>query len=297
MSVTDFRAYLQCPYRYALSRIGRLEEIEDAAKEMTAGQFGELAHEVLRRFGADEAIRDATEPTQIREFLLDQLGDLAHATFGQAPLPAVAIQLDRLATRLEAFALRQTDMRRDGWRIIHVEHDFKDAVRDVLEMGDGEPPMPLRGKVDRIDRHETHGGYRIIDYKTGDTAKTLNQAHHGTKKKREKWIDLQLPLYDMLASRLLECERCELAYMLLPKKPSETKLDVAPWTAGELDGALELAREIVRDIRAGRLERNPDYSEPWDAFARICQTNVFTAAAMDAAAAGGDGDDDGGPGE
>ena len=292
MSVTDFRHYLECPYRYALSRIGRLKEMEDAAREMTAGQFGDLAHGVLKQFGRDESIRDVIEEERLREYLLDQLHTQSKEMFGLSP--AVQVQIVRLEDRLAAFAREQAKMRQQGWRIIHAERDFKDPERDLLMMDGGDPPMPLRATIDRIDYNEAERRCRIIDYKTGDRAKTLYEAHHGSRKKQDRWIDLQLPLYDMLARRTLDCERCELAYMLLPKKPGDTKLDIAEWTVEDLDGAISQAREVVRDIRAGRLPRNPDYNPPWDPFARICQTNVFTAAAVGDAMAGEAGDGNGG---
>lgn len=292
MSVTDFRTYLQCPYRYALSRLGGLEELQDAAKEMTPGQFGSLAHDVLQKFGEDESIREQANAKLIREFVLDQLHTLARRTYGPAPLPAVRVQVARLEMRLDAFARVQAEQRQAGWRIIEVERKFDDPLRDVLELGSGEAPMPLRGKVDRIDRHEPTGAFRIIDYKTSDRAKTCYEAHHGTKKKREEWIDLQLPLYHMLVRRALDCDDCGLAYMLLPKKPSEVGLNAAEWTSDELEAAIECGREVVRAIRRGAFERNVEHRRPWDPFARICQTNVFAAAEMNDAAMGG-GDDDG----
>ena len=61
MSVTDFRTYLDCPYRYALRRLLRLETVDDAATEMDALRFGSLAHKVLEAFGKDEGVRDATD--------------------------------------------------------------------------------------------------------------------------------------------------------------------------------------------------------------------------------------------
>src|SRR6185295_4743270 len=53
MSVTDFRLYLDCPYRFALRKLLSLEPCEDSALELDPRSFGSLAHNVLCEFGMD----------------------------------------------------------------------------------------------------------------------------------------------------------------------------------------------------------------------------------------------------
>jgi len=45
----------------------------------------------------------------------------------------------------------------------------------------GEAPMPIRGVIDRVDRHERTGAWRIIDYKTGERGAGPLETHHGRK--------------------------------------------------------------------------------------------------------------------
>ena len=52
-----------------------------------------------------------------------------------------------------------------GWRTVQVEWAFR------VPLG----PLELRGKIDRIDRHPD-GRVRVIDYKTGDTARIKRAA-------------------------------------------------------------------------------------------------------------------------
>jgi hypothetical protein len=64
--------------------------------------------------------------------------------------------------------------------------------------------------------------------------------------------------------------------MNLPKKPEQEALVVARWTAADLDDAIGTARDIVRNIRAGRFEMADDFPARYqDDFANICQTRVF----------------------
>ena len=56
--------------------------------------------------------------------------------------------------------------------------------------------MTLHGRIDRIDQRD--GQWAILDYKTGDTARTPQETHF----KSNEWVDLQLPLYLKLAQTL-----------------------------------------------------------------------------------------------
>lgn len=278
MRVTDFRLYLQCPYRFALERMLRLEPITDRMDELDPMSFGSLAHDVLRDFGVDDQIRESTDEGTIARFLHDRLSMHVKARFGAKPLTAVQVQAAQLAQRLRDFAKRQAELRAEGWRIVAVEHEFEDgAALDVP----GQASMPMRGKIDRIDRHERSGAWRIIDYKTSDGGDSPLEEHHGRKTLVDagacEWFDLQLPLYRYLALRSgLGVEGAvELGYIVLPKRGGGAKWIEAPWTEEHHTSAVACAQEVVRRIREGRFERRDDVLSPFDPFARICQTTVF----------------------
>lgn len=278
MNVTDFRLYLADPYRYALEKLLRLEPIRIESFEMDPLLFGSLAHQVLERFGNDPAVREAREPAPIQAFLLDTLSQLARERFGLHPLPAVRVQLARLEQRFRDFADKQAGWRAEGWRIEAVERRFKDEI--ALEVP-GQDPMPLRASIDRIDRHESTGVVRIIDYKTSESGDSPHESHHGVKKIPDPavWIDLQLPLYHHLLERAgFDCARgVEIGYIVLPKQTDGVAFRAAEWTAEDLASAIETAREIVRNIRAGRFPRDPSYASPFDPWARLCHAQVITA--------------------
>ncbi len=209
LSVTRFRDYLACPYRFYLRHVLRLEAVDDNAQEMSAAVFGVMLHEVLRAFG-EGPYKDSDQEDVIRGALHQHLDEFKAAQFGKAPLPAVRIQVEQMRRRLDGFAAKQADWVRQGWRIHTVEPDLT-GDRAVCFPVDGQDFF-LGGKIDRIDRHED-GRWAVFDYKSFDQAATPEKKHQ----RQGKWIDLQLPLYRVLAAGLGVGGDVLLGYILLPK--------------------------------------------------------------------------------
>lgn len=273
MTVTEFGWYLRCPFRYYLKYVRRLRLVDDSAVELDALQFGNLTHEVLQRFGEDPSVADSTDPDRITAYLDELLVDRARATYGGHPLPAIRIQLARLRQRLHVFARHQARRRADGWKIYRCEFELPEET--YLSIPD-QSPMRIKGKIDRIDRHDRDGSWMIIDYKTSESGHSPDKTHRAARTSARQWSDLQLPLYHHLASQHGYTGPVQLAYMNLPKKPEQEALVVARWTAADLDDAIGTARDIVRNIRAGRFEMADDFPARYqDDFANICQTRVF----------------------
>lgn len=285
MSVTSFKKYLTCSYRYWLDQIERLHAVDDTAVELDAMSFGSLIHDVLQRFGSDEVMRDCEDADLIRPFLRDALHTKARDQFGPSPMPAVRVQLDRAARRLDAFAFLQASLRRSGWRIIECELLLPDTA--ILEVP-GQLPMRITGKIDRIDQHVESGAHRIIDYKTSQRAASPMETHHPGKRQRDEWVDLQLPLYRYLAKQIGMKEPMEVGYIVLPRDPSECRWLPADWNEEEHESAIDLARDVVRRVRAGEFDSPADLGNRDDVFANICQTNVYGTDDFDAEQQGGE---------
>src|SRR5690606_25662206 len=120
LSVTSFRDYLLCPYRYYLRHVLRLGGIDDDVEELPGNVFGTLLHDVLADFGRSE-LKAATAPSPISEFLVERFRDLARRRFGSSRPAAVAVQIEQGVARLEAFAQWQADWAARGWSIEQVE--------------------------------------------------------------------------------------------------------------------------------------------------------------------------------
>jgi hypothetical protein len=250
MSVTHFRTYLACPYRYYLRHVLHLEAVADDGEELDGGQFGVLVHEVLEHFGRDAKMRGCDEAETIYEFLDDRLAAVAAAKYGtQHGRPAIRMQVEQIRRRLRTFADLQAARIAEGWQILHSEDADQRLQVDFPVDGQG---MTLLGRIDRIDWQESSGTLLVLDYKTSDGGDSPERAH---RKRDGQWIDLQLPLYRHLLSRLplngkaASAASVRLGYFTLPKDMSSASVQVAEWSADDLAAADDSAREVIRNIR------------------------------------------------
>ena len=269
MSVTSFRDYIACPYRYYLRHILRLRGIDDHSDELDGAAFGSLAHDVLHEFGVSPD-RDSTDVEQIRRILHDALNRCVAKEFGRDAMAVVHVQVEQLRLRLNAFAEKQAEWASQGWRIEHTEVPT-DQHQHAELLVDGKP-MGLTGRIDRIDLNENTGERMVFDYKTSDSSKKPEEAHQ----KRGEWVDLQLPLYRHLVRALGIEGPIRLGYITLSKDTSRIDFLRADWDEKDLEQADQRAYEIIRAVRSEHFwpptDPPPDFSED---FAAICQDRVF----------------------
>lgn len=274
ISVTKFKDFIQCPYRFYLKHIMKLQATDDDWRELSGGTFGDLAHNVLEAFGKSD-LTDSTDETHILEFLFDELNQIVAFQFSGSRLPAVRIQVEQLRLRFERFAQKQAKVRRDGWRIVSTEeHLFHDFDVDGV-------PFVINGKIDRVDQHEITGQVAVWDYKTSDRGDPPEKVHYA--KRKQEWKDLQLPLYRHLVKEVsavagADFSNVGMGYVLLAKNLDEVGFHSAEWGPDVLVTADEKAREIIRRIRLGDYSMSakpPMYSED---FSGICQDFVFEKA-------------------
>ncbi len=270
LTPTDFRRYLECPYRFYLSRLLHLEPVSDAETELDPLQFGNLLHDCLASL-LDAPVRDSVDAEAIEAWLSDQLASLATERFGPHPSAAVQIQIEQARQRLAAFSMIQAQHAAEGWRILDTERTI--GVEEGAGLMVDGVQMPLRGRIDRIDIHRERRELAILDYKTG-AGRGAVAAHwsetHG-------WKDLQLPIYRLFARQLAPEPdlTVRLGYVSLPKRTDDIKFDWADFTPQQLTSADEAAAAIVRRIRRGEFWppsrlRNVD-SDP---FAGLCQSRL-----------------------
>jgi RecB family exonuclease len=256
LRVTAFRDYLACPYRFYLRHVLRLGEIDDRAPEMDALAYGSLAHTVLEQFGQSD-VADATEAEAINTFINDTLSALASSRFGRDARPAVRVQIEQLRERLRRFADHQAAMARDGWRI---RPDLLEKQLDAEIDIDGEP-FTVTGTIDRIDEHPQLG-FRLLDYKTSDAGDAPERTHF----QRQRWVDLQLPLYRALVAPR-GIDRVALGYVNLPKDADRAGLKLAGWTVDDLADADGVRDWVIGQVRGQRFwppnEDPPVYADDY----------------------------------
>ena len=269
LSVTAFKEFIRCPYRFYLNKILRLESAEDDSQEMDARSFGNLAHEVLEAFGRCDC-RNSKNENEIKEFLDHELDQRVEKDYPGSRLPAVRIQIEQLRMRLQRFASIQADRASQGWQIISAE----EFVVHPLQVGESE--FLLRGTIDRVDFHETTKQVAIWDYKTSDMGIDPTAAHYP-----RDWKDLQLPLYRHLIKQIevaapYDTENVSLGYIVLPRQLDRIRFAELNCTEQELKQADALVESIIAQLRAGNYwppkKQPPQFSED---FAGICQDNAF----------------------
>ncbi len=257
ISPTDVSAYLACPFRFYFSKVLRAEEFDPRAREMDALAFGSLLHHALEIYGKDTPDESTVE--RIEAAVLGPLATEARRMFGPSPSPTVRVQLAAIKLRLRAFARVQAEEFAAGWRIIESERKLSAEDAEPLRLG----PLPLSGKVDRIEEHPEHG-LRVVDYKSYASRKTPEKTHLGAasaawlpaatvevRGKSRAWVDVQLPLYRRMTERWYPGREVQLAYFLLPADPAQTgvatlDLDDELYTSG-----LACAEAVAANVAGG----------------------------------------------
>lgn len=262
LSPTDFREYLACPFRFYLKKVLRLESFDPNAREMDALSFGSIVHSALEMFGKQNPFQ--SDATKIERQILSDLDSVVRDQFGAKLSPAVRIQVEAAKVRLRAFAQVQAAEFAKGWRIVSVERKLE--VEENLAIG----PLHLSGKIDRIERNEQNGAWRVMDYKTYAQSKTPAKSHFGPPSavdslpsaqiqiggKSKSWIDLQLPLYLKILSHWHGTEFGEnpstSAYFILSADPAETTVqEFVELDSAVQNSAMRCAEDIASRVAKG----------------------------------------------
>lgn len=256
VSVTAFRSYLHCPFRFYLKHALNMEAVDPLKSELDAFDFGTLCHAALEAAGKEPALRDCTDAAPLREFMLRKIDQIARDRYGAELTLPLLVQLESARQRLSRAAEVQAAQRAAGWVVEHIERKFE------LPLGG----VTVIGRIDRIERHAETGAVRVLDYKTSDRAVSPRTAHVRAARRDETapawarfsiggkelvWIDLQLPLYlEALAGEAGVTVGA--GYFNLPKAVGETALTLwedydAAWRAA----ARRCAEGVAAGVTAG----------------------------------------------
>jgi hypothetical protein len=193
----------------------------------------------------------------------------------------VELQILIARERLEHFSHWQAARREEGWEILHAEwHPPANSVSLDIP---GQSPMPLKGRIDRIEinRSGPVPRYAIVDYKSGDTPRAPDHPHKrghkivdftpyqdlcpdGSLASPPPWSDLQLPLYRHLVASIIPAgATLTLGLLHLPRDPREIGCKEFLTNAEVFASADAAARWVVRSIRARHFEGSGE-SPPLD---------------------------------
>jgi hypothetical protein len=237
LSVTAFKNFLACSYRFWLRNVLKLDDEKDDMFELDYALFGILVHGALEDFGKNESVRNSTNLIEVREYLMNAVDDEVQNVFGNYPYFTIKVQAEMAKHRLRTFADIQIARRKEGWRIVDSERTIEWAV------GTETDPFIVVGKIDRIDQHED-GRIQVLDYKT--SSKSVRTVH-GTG---GEWKDLQLPIYRHLADSIgYPIDTLETGYILIGSSENAVKFDFPEWDETELQSADDVIEYVIEQVK------------------------------------------------
>lgn len=293
ISPSAIKDYLDCPLRFYLKRIVKMATYDAGKREMDAFDFGRLCHDVLERFGGDEAIRDSIDAAEIEDYFIVQLDATIRKRYGKNLSLPIIVQLESARERLRAFAGIQAADRARGWCIAHTEFQVGKGGVEWQLAG-----HPVRMAIDRIDRHEDGKRWRVWDYKTSGKAKNPEQAHLSLWKEVEnrpllgdlwtgsgkqlRWSEVQLPMYAAFSQEHFDTgEPPQVGYIHLPRAVSDVAF--CPWQKFDrlvLESAMSWAEAAVQKIKQGDFYQPAHYPanmRDWDDFSELAPDGLAAA--------------------
>ncbi len=225
LSYSSISTYERCPFQYYLAYVEKLE-----APRSPALSFGSSLHAALERFHSGTS---KAAPT-----LEDLLGWLDQG------------------------------WESEGYADTEEEEAYKNRAREILsryfEAHATDPAVPvaleqrfllpmdgweLSGVMDRVDRHP-NGSYEIIDYKTNSKLPPLFRLQS----------DIQLPIYQMAAMRVLGIKPAKLTYhYLIPDQRYSTRA----FSSDELESLQARLQDVAKSIRRGEFDPRPNSLCGW----------------------------------
>ena len=169
LSASSIKSYIDCPLMFYLTRIERLETVEEVSETIEESVFGNLFHatmEYIYQPFESKLVRSEDLDRLIANSLhIDQLIQKAFCVkyFKKEETSPITLEGNNLliARVLKKYVLQvlRVDKKYAPFTIIKVEKDCS------LEIPTSAGLVNIKGFIDRIDEKE--GKVRIIDYKTG----------------------------------------------------------------------------------------------------------------------------------
>ncbi len=292
LSPTRLEPYATCPFQYFARTVLGLDVPRTAplSQGLSALDVGTLLHGILKEW-YDRLVQNGwfAQVVPSDEQPLDVLKQVAESVFvdfeRENPVgPALLweMQQEHLMALLER--LLEQDMREMGheWRPVL----FEVPLKGEMTMSQGTTPIPIAGRLDRVDWSPSRRQYRIIDYKFTKGRVMTNQqltreVMRGTRLQPLFYMELAgQGIPPLLAERLGEEGRgvtCEGVwfYVIAPRELSEERGFVPVAFSSDMRDAITSQLEatmtvLVQGIREGKFFIVPGRHCEWCSVKSLC---------------------------
>ncbi len=211
-SISQLESYTQCPFKYFLERVIKVEVSDDPDEEVEAVEIGSLLHSIVYQFYTELNKKNIKLQScsdlvfkKAEKILFDIAETEVENLFSDSPFAfyeeekIFGINGNKENSILYKFLLneRENDDKtvpkyfETNFGVVDVEQDKMLSQRMLLMLED----IALRGKIDRIDVNKSAKIFEILDYKTGSKKVIKSEIEDG--------ISLQLPVYVWATKTLL----------------------------------------------------------------------------------------------
>ncbi|MBA4373486.1 MAG: hypothetical protein C0402_11575 [Thermodesulfovibrio sp.] len=236
LRVTDIDAFRNCPRRFFIEKLLRLEASRISEYEIEARLLGTIFHKVMEELFRDPETEMSCSAMEQRAA---SIFDAVVKDYHLEPYWTLLLK-ESFIQVLPKILDMESEFREEGFLPFSLEMDIK--KEEVL------PGISLRGKIDRVDAGNKV--FRIIDYKTGtaDIGSAVIKSGKG----------LQLPLYAaMLKVKGMEVEKAgiyslnTISMKWIPTCRDKYRMEEY------IESALRYLEETVGEINTGTFRAHP----------------------------------------
>ena len=270
-SATRFESYRTCPFQF-FSHYGlRLREVDQELDAADAATRGTVIHAILEAVLQPLAEAGERLGPETIERVLDRLDAIGPGIWDQAPEQygfgrAALWRLEGTPTLEQVGALLRREAEHNA--AIGVTAIAGAEMELAADLGDGDAPLRVAAKIDRVDRGEDF--VQIVDYKSGQ-AISRRDAEAGRR--------LQLQIYAQLAAGHFAAPRAVARYAYLDPNAPNWRIDTDEAPDAELlSQALTAAQTVRTSVVAGDFRVAPTVSPcpSYCDFQHICRVNQFS---------------------
>jgi len=205
-SASALESYVQCPFRFFIEKVLKLEEIKEPEDRLDALQIGDLYHRILFKYFSNNFPGDWKQDLDKYLSGLESSAEKVFAEYeGKRSLSKGVWRVYREEILNNLKLLIEQEYNNDfqtlpyklefGFGIAKDYQDSEDNIEDPVEIELIDEKMKLKGKIDRIDSRINQEDLMVYDYKLSD--------RRGKTKDFFDYNELQLPLYLLALEKMM----------------------------------------------------------------------------------------------